>query len=63
MARSNFGYQKYQKEIKRKQKSEEKRKRSQAKRQSDTEKPAEGSTEEAPLTPDSGESPSTDPVA
>ena len=62
MARSNFGYEKYQKEIKRKKKSEEKRKRSQAKRQSDSEKPAEGTTEESPLTPDTPGQTSTDSV-
>lgn len=54
VARSNFGFQKYQKELKRKKKGEAKRQRSLNRKSSTTEAPPPDSTQELPTDSDSG---------
>ena len=54
MARSNFGFQKYQKELKRKKKSEEKRQRSLNKKGPSSETPPSDTAADPQSDPDSG---------
>ena len=54
VARSNFGFQKYQKELKRKKKGEAKRQRILNRKSSTAEAPPPDSTQELPTDSDSG---------